>query len=208
MKYMAIILLLLVIPNASAAIIQGRIYDLELNRVDNVMVEINTVPAQRVISKYGEYFFNVPYGDYTITTTAMLDGEDYVVIENVSIISDGEFSLDLFLFPEIENLEEFPNIEDDNNTLKYIIVGIIFFGLIFLLYKLHRKEEFYADDDKELNKIYSLIKSRRRITQREIRKNSLLSESKISLIITQLEKEGKIKKIKKGRGNIIILNKS
>ncbi|MBS3150533.1 hypothetical protein J4425_01875 [Candidatus Woesearchaeota archaeon] len=208
MKYMAIILLLLVIPNASAAIIQGRIYDLELNRVDNVMVEINTVPAQRVISKYGEYFFNVPYGDYTITTTAMLDGEDYVVMENVSIISDGEFSLDLFLFPEIENLEEFPNIEDDNNTLKYIIVGIIFFGLIFLLYKLHRKEEFYADDDGELNKIYSLIKSRRRITQREIRKNSLLSESKISLIITQLEKEGKIKKIKKGRGNIIILNKS
>jgi len=106
MKYMAIILLLLVIPNASAAIIQGRIYDLELNRVDNVMVEINTVPAQRVISKYGEYFFNVPYGDYTITTTAMLDGEDYVVMENVSIISDGEFSLDLFLFPEIENLED------------------------------------------------------------------------------------------------------
>lgn len=45
-----------------------------------------------------------------------------------------------------------------------------------------------------------------RTTQKEIRKKIPLSEAKISLLIAELEHKGKIKKIKKGRGNIIILN--
>jgi len=45
-----------------------------------------------------------------------------------------------------------------------------------------------------------------RMTQKEIRKHINLSEAKISLVIAELEDSGKIKKIKKGRGNILILN--
>jgi len=45
-----------------------------------------------------------------------------------------------------------------------------------------------------------------RITQKEIRKKMPYSEAKVSLMIAELESLGKIKKIKKGRGNIIILN--
>ena len=45
-----------------------------------------------------------------------------------------------------------------------------------------------------------------RIYQKELRKEMLyLSESKISLILTELEHKGKIEKIKKGMGNAIIL---
>ena len=64
-----------------------------------------------------------------------------------------------------------------------------------------KKEE---EMDEDLNNIYNIIKKEKRITQKELRKNSSLSEAKISLIITQLEKENKIQKIKKGRINIII----
>jgi len=46
-----------------------------------------------------------------------------------------------------------------------------------------------------------------RTTQKEIRKQLPLSEAKVSLIITELEEKGVVKKIKKGRGNVIILNK-
>ena len=46
-----------------------------------------------------------------------------------------------------------------------------------------------------------------RATQKEIRKHIPLSEAKISLMIAELEHQGKVKKVKKGRGNIIILNK-
>ena len=41
--------------------------------------------------------------------------------------------------------------------------------------------------------------------QKDIRKNFPSSEAKISLILTELEEKGIIKKIKRGRGNIIVL---
>ena len=44
-----------------------------------------------------------------------------------------------------------------------------------------------------------------RSTQRDIRKKIPLSEAKVSLMISELEAKGKIQKIKKGRGNIIVL---
>lgn len=51
--------------------------------------------------------------------------------------------------------------------------------------------------------ILDLVKKNSPITQRELRKHIPLSEAKISLIIAELEHDGKIKKIKKGRGNIL-----
>ena len=60
-------------------------------------------------------------------------------------------------------------------------------------------------DDKE--KVINIIRRHgNRTTQKDIRKEMPLSEAKVSLIIAELEHEGSIKKIKKGRGNIIIFN--
>lgn len=44
-----------------------------------------------------------------------------------------------------------------------------------------------------------------RTTQKDIRKNFPSSEAKISLILTDLEAQGKIRKIKKGRGNVVVM---
>jgi LPXTG-motif cell wall-anchored protein len=46
-----------------------------------------------------------------------------------------------------------------------------------------------------------------RITQLDLRKALPCSEAKVSLMVTDLESRGIVKKIKKGRGNVIILNK-
>ena len=46
-----------------------------------------------------------------------------------------------------------------------------------------------------------------RATQKAKRKEIQLSEAKISLMIEELEHKGIVEKIKKGRGNIIILKK-
>ena len=59
--------------------------------------------------------------------------------------------------------------------------------------------------DKELQKMLDFIKKHKRTTQKEIRKEFFLSEGKISLMVSELEEKGLIKKIKKGRGNIIFL---
>jgi len=49
-------------------------------------------------------------------------------------------------------------------------------------------------------------KNEGRISQKKLRKEMMhLSEAKISLILTELEHKGKIEKIKKGRGNVVIL---
>jgi uncharacterized membrane protein len=55
--------------------------------------------------------------------------------------------------------------------------------------------------------VLRLITQHKRITQKDIRKEVPLSEAKISLIIAELEAKGIIRKVKKGRGNIIFLNK-
>ncbi len=58
----------------------------------------------------------------------------------------------------------------------------------------------------DLDTIVKIIKEEGgRITQKQIRKSVPLSEAKISLMISELEAKGKIQKIKKGRGNIIVL---
>tara|TARA_Y100000034_G_C6903839_1_gene418831 strand:- start:2155 stop:2787 length:633 start_codon:yes stop_codon:yes gene_type:complete len=204
-----LILTLIIIPSVSGAIIQGKVYDLELNRLSNVIVEINTVPGQRIISQQGEYFFNVPEGDYTITAEALIDDIKYLVNEKISIVDDGEYIIDLFLLPELEDI---PNInldlEDDRKgPIAYLIVFVLVILILFFSFKVGNKKEIKIDDDDSLNSVYNFIKKEKRTTQKEIRKGSSLSEAKISLIITQLEKEGKIQKIKKGRSNIIILNK-
>ncbi len=46
-----------------------------------------------------------------------------------------------------------------------------------------------------------------RMTQKELRKHLPESEAKVSLLIAELEAKGVVEKIKKGRGNILILKK-
>jgi len=57
------------------------------------------------------------------------------------------------------------------------------------------------DDLKELLELVRA--SGNRITQRELRKKSPYSESKVSLMLSDLEERGLIEKFKRGRGNII-----
>ena len=62
------------------------------------------------------------------------------------------------------------------------------------------------EEDSDLDKIVEVIKREGgRTTQKEIRKEIPLSEAKISLMIAQLAHKRPIKKIKKGSGNIIVL---
>ena len=61
--------------------------------------------------------------------------------------------------------------------------------------------------DEYAYKALQLIKKEKRTTQKDLRKEIPLSEAKISLIVTELEDKGMIRKIKKGRGNILIFVK-
>jgi uncharacterized membrane protein len=52
--------------------------------------------------------------------------------------------------------------------------------------------------------VTDILQKERRILQRDLRKKLNVSEAKLSLLVSELEAEGKVKKIKRGRTNILI----
>jgi len=206
-----LLMLLLLIPVAFSATIYGTIYDLSLNKADNVKVEVNTEPRQFYVSKNGCYAFNVPIGNYNVKAEQHI-GNLLVssVTENITIKDNGVYVLDLILFPKIE--EELENdievIQIPERRFDFLPVIILLLSVAFLIYFFKRKKAVKKEVEKEykdikaesdLDEVIRIIKEEGgRATQKDIRKKIPLSEAKISLMIAQLESEGKIRKIKKG----------
>jgi uncharacterized membrane protein len=223
MKLITIIgLLLFIIPIASAATIQGHIYDYSLNDMNNVIVTVDSDPVQKYISKDGYYAFELEPGQYTLK--ADYSEENILVYqtqENLTINGQGTYTLDLILIPSFEedpalyeDLElDFP--EEDQPKSKGVVwlffLAMIVFCILVLVYVFDwryriksRPEQANFEEDEHLSQLITIIKDNKRITQKDLRKQIPVSEAKISLMIADLESQGKIKKIKKGRGNIIV----
>ena len=202
---------------ATAATIQGTIYDLEFNPVKNSVIEIDTTPKQTIITTDGTYSISLAPGEYEIRIQHF---EDSILIEgleeSITIKDEGAYVLDFILFPTID--EEIPSGEDTDtiptkiNAFPWILVGVLALILLFILYKKTKKpkeeEKKVVEIEDDLQNMINIIKENEgRITQKELRKKINASEAKISLMIADLESKGTIRKIKKGRGNIIILEK-
>ncbi len=209
-------------PIAHAATIHGFVYDIFLDELDKAIITINTEPQQKTVSKDGEYSFTVPKGDYIIKATYKSEDGSHETEEAITIIDDGDYIIDLILIPTFEDeflneslieLEEFEDIDKKTFSTTGAIIAIIAMLLILLYFyftKSHfiKETEIKSETEEELEKIIKFIKEKGgRVTQKEIRKKFPSSEAKISLIITELESKKIVKKIKKGRGNVIILTK-
>ena len=228
--FMFIISLIYILNPTYGAIISGTIYDwYTLEPKSNVIITINTTPEQKLISKNGEYMFNVSYGSYTLIAEEYEKGKKiFQSSENITINKEGKYVIDLILFPVLDENETLGTIEDvnlentiivgnneptKNQTHRYIIILILLIVAILLCYKYCHKllYKFKKEDkdnlDEETQKVLNIIKKQKRIKQRDLRKELKFSDSKLSLILIDLENRQLIRKIKKGRGNIIYLNK-
>ncbi|MCL7414980.1 MAG: MarR family transcriptional regulator, partial [ANME-2 cluster archaeon] len=59
----------------------------------------------------------------------------------------------------------------------------------------------------DLNEVLGIIRQAGgRLTQKELRSKLRCSEAKVSLMVTDLEDRGLVRKVKQGRGNIVLLN--
>ncbi len=215
---------------AFAATIHGNVYDDSLQKINGALITVNSIPKQTYISQQGTYSFELPRGEYVLNATY----KEFANIQTIQIDAEGDYVIDLILFSEIveEDLESSLDLFTFNETRKgnekqtilffgMGIVLLLILGIFFFFFKKKaRKNELEIFDSKEpkdreikeevdsdeLEHILKIIaKFGSRTTQKDIRKEIPLSEAKISLMLTQLEAEGKIKKIKKGRGNVIIL---
>ncbi|HII71494.1 TPA: hypothetical protein HA265_01940 [Candidatus Woesearchaeota archaeon] len=262
----AILLLVIFSASAMAATLHGTVYDDELNELNDVVVEVNSTPQQRYVSKDGSYTFNLLPGTYSITARYNKDDiYSYSSEDAVTITDDGDFVFDLFLFADldeaIELIEDSEDISINGETedmvpsqqrnigvTAVVTAFVILMAVLVYAYYWRKKKE--REEAKEIDRVARTAKQRARehppdkkvkkvleelelkekvekeqhlatetqiildilkkeggrSTQKEIRKYIPLSEAKISLMIAELESQGKIKKVKKGRGNIIILN--
>lgn len=221
-----LILILFFINLSYATTLEGTIYDLELNILNNTLVEIDTTPKQQYLAQEGVYSFQLQEGYYTLKAKK----GDLITSEKIKIAKEGSFIYDLFLLPSLEEEDEI--LKDTSNLViedtekgfftkypwwSYVIALLIFLLSMIRIYlakkkygplkklKLFKKKQ--PEEPEYLSKTLKIIKKNNgRISQKELRKEMMdLSEAKISLILTELEHKNKIEKIKKGRGNVIIL---
>lgn len=203
------VILLLSITVASAATIKGSVYGPDFEDSTNALIKINTTPEQQYLSRTGSYSFSVPIGRYRLEAK---DGP-MSTVETITINDNGEYIIDLLLFPTLQEVQPYPdlNLEEsksnNNGIILTILVALLIIGfLVGFIWKSKKTKTDDKTDDEYYGQILKFIKQHKRTTQKDIRKEIPLSEAKISLVLTEMENRKIIKKIKKGRGNIIILN--
>ena len=225
-RFLFVLILTLLSDTAFAATIYGNIYDLSLRKASGAKVEVNTTPGQILVSTDGTYSFSIPNGFYRIKAELRQDGIAASESRNISISQEGRYVIDLILFPGFEDEDDiskelelsFPETENTRFVPLMIILFLVILSIVvFVIFK-GKKESMEGSYDKDntergkkgdepdLDKVVGVIKKEGgRTTQKEIRKQIPLSEAKISLMIAELEHKGIIRKIRKGRGNIIVL---
>jgi uncharacterized membrane protein len=244
----------------SAVTLHGKIYDIRLNELNNVVVEVNSSPRQRFVSKDGGYSFELNPGQYLLTANYRADGIEYDVAEEINVSQQGDYVYDLFLMPELDDDEilessgsgsEVFDLQTDTSApekkkaLGTALIVLLLVVLLLIVYffarrmtrrkqKAELKEAGRAEkaarnmahhalstpDNKtqktsdsgsigtDLSTVVDIIRREGgRTTQKELRRQIPLSEAKISLMIAELEHKGVVQKVKKGRGNLLILRK-
>ncbi len=228
---------------ASSATVSGEVYEwYSLELISDVIIDVNTVPHQTVVSKDGSYSLELPPGDYLLRAEYF---EDNVLVydaeEEISIVDGGDYLLDLLMFPSLE--DDFlwdenllgPEIgiggdggeDEEDDYLITIFIAVVGIGIIggfgiFYFTKMQKKTShketpeilkggkadaaLEEEMDAALNEVIGILQRYGgRMTQKELREKVSFGEAKTSLVVAELEHMGKVKKFKKGRGNILVL---
>ncbi len=212
----SLVFLLVLASAVHGAVIHGSVYDAELNTLSQAIIELNTEPQQVMVSRNGTYQFSVSPGSYVIS--AHHTKLDIDAREQITVKGEGTYVLDLILFPDLETEEDLlndtldvPDYDEPETAMPvtgFIVLAVLMLIGIALWYGMRRKHEAKKEPSAkaDLGEILAFVrKEGGRTTQKELRKAIPYSEAKISLMIAELESQGKLKKIKKGRGNIIMV---
>ena len=218
----ALLIATILIPSpVASATIHGTIYEwCTLEPIKGVVIEVNSTPKQVIIASSAIYSFNLPEGSYVIKAKYYSNGVlEYYCEENLTIAQEGDYVLDLLMLPapfeetlfgdDIENIDVGEFADNKGLGIAHYILVLVGFAVLALIllyfYFKKRKKDLPEDLPEDLGKIMEILtREGGRMTQTELRKQLPYSEAKISLMLSDLEDRGLIKKIKKGKGNIII----
>ncbi|MGB3908450.1 MAG: winged helix-turn-helix transcriptional regulator [Methanomethylovorans sp.] len=177
------------------------------------------------------YYKNGELVSYREETLNITDNGDYL-LDILLLPAYPKGNLNQSDLPEIPTLikeEDLIQNENYKSTIFLIVSGslLIAGAIVFLILKkkqsshsAHLETSLYVTDHsgpenaiddevslpQDLQQVIDIIKADGgKITQRDLRRKLSYSEAKVSLMVSDLENRGIIEKIKKGRGNIIVL---
>ncbi len=198
-------------------IVSGAVFNIFLEELNSAIITIDTQPEQTIVSKDGTYSFTLSPGEYTLRAIYYSDNDVYETEQKIEIKEKGNYNIDLILLPSLEKEDqendEFDIPEQEETAyIKKIIIALATILVATLIYLKKRKSmvepEIKSESEDGLDNIVQYLKdSGGRSTQKDIRRKFPSSEAKISLMLTDLESRGIIKRIKKGRSNVIVLEK-
>ncbi len=224
----AIAIICVFLGQAFSATVIGTAYGPDLEKMNKIILEINSTPAQTIVLANGTYEIELSKGTYEIAAHATENKITYQTKETIQITDENsKYTIDLILLPDIagnESLGAFdedqdsPLLEDENPPvdLTYILGIIIIVGITLSLFVIHKKRQTEQTAQKkqmptgelpsDLKELVELIKRHEgRMTQKELRAEIPFSEAKVSLMISDLEDRGIVRRIKTGRSNIVVL---
>src|SRR3989338_10343643 len=100
MRLIFALFIVLLSANALAATLSGKVYDFALDELNDSVIDVNSVPLQRVVSKNGEYSFELSPGIYNLTANFYSNSNGSISLtadENIVISNEGEFVFDLMI---------------------------------------------------------------------------------------------------------------
>jgi len=216
------------------ATVHGTIYDLwTFTPLENVVITVysGSTLSMQTVALNGTYSLSLLPDNYTIIAkhyngnTLTYDDE-----ENITLHENENLALDLIMFPTFEEnalpenyeyiLPELGEAEARSMLLALVAISVIVIAgaAVFYYAKIYPKKKLVGAKKVEgpppvkvvglpddLKEVMDVIRaSGGRINQVELRQKLPYSEAKVSLMIADLEDRGLVRKIKKGRGNIIV----
>lgn len=231
MPMRAILLLVLLAAAVQAAALSGAIYAYDtLENVNDTIVKFQGQNAYQVISANGTYSLEIAPGAYNVTAVHFENGTLAYYTKERLVVGEGSQKFDLVLFePDWFDSTELPKFEGLELPAPAIapqaappwwrvalgLLVLVAIAVVIILALVVRKYTNFGRapaEKKELDqdgiKTLKIIKDNEgRMEQKQLRAILDFSESKMSLLLTELEVSGHIKRFKKGRENIIKLKK-
>jgi len=219
-------------PLAWAAVVEGTLYDYAFNPVAGT-VQVNSTPMQNVVAANGTYRLEVGPGVYLLSAASrdnaaaeqvlVVEREgtyrlDIVLLDELGLSQPDNSALGLLEAGGLPDLGE--GIDGASGFSAWpwaVVLAVLAVAGHYYLRKRksggpHEQEAMghssqgasqpELKDEREV--MAALEAAGGLLTQKDLRKSlPHWSEARVSLIVTALEASGKLKKIKKGRGNII-----
>ncbi len=197
--------LLLLLASANAAFLYGDIYASDSHDINQTVIRVEGDFTYQLVTGRQNYSIFLPDGNYTVRAEAFDQYGNTAYSDSESVRVGGEDQrLDLVLRPAV------------NARLEVLAFAILVLAGVFLWTRGSRASQKDAASpavrpidekpplDDDAKKVLSYLDSASgRANQKDIKEALGFSDAKLSLILSELEHGGLVRRFKRGRGNIV-----